>query len=359
MKEIATVILAAGKGKRMKSRQVKVLHPLMGVPVLSFPIEVAKKVLSRRIIVVVGHQGKLVRKRFEGEGLVFAEQKEQLGTGHAVLCAREALKDFKGDILILCGDVPLITDKTIQRLIEVHQKECSRVTVLTTEVENPKGYGRIIQDGRGNLLRIVEEKDATDQEREVKEVNTGIYCMDADYAFYALQLVDKNNTQGEYYLTDVIDIASKEKEKARGFLTEDPSEVMGINDRADLARVSGVIKEEILRRLMIEGVTISDPLTTYIERNVTIGKETTIYPNNSIKSGSAIGEECTIEQGCTIKNSKIGNRVVVKSCSVIYDSVIYDDATIGPFIYLGPEAEVEAKAKTGSFIEVKKTRIER
>ncbi|HCX90050.1 MAG TPA: bifunctional UDP-N-acetylglucosamine diphosphorylase/glucosamine-1-phosphate N-acetyltransferase GlmU [Deltaproteobacteria bacterium] len=357
VRETVTVILAAGKGTRMKSNLVKVLHPLMGEPMLSFPIEVARKINSQDIILVTGYQAELIRERFKGEGLTFVEQKEQLGTGHAVLCTKDTLKDFKGDILILCGDVPLIKEDTVRALIEVHQEGSSAVTVLTTKLPNPEGYGRIIRGDDGGILRIVEERDATDLEKEVKEVNTGIYCAKASYLFQALQMVGRENKQSEYYLTDIVAIATEHDEKVKGFLAEDPFEVMGINNREELAKANEVIRREILYKLMMNGVGIIAPQTTFIERDVRIGIDTVIYPNCYIQGNSQIGKECIIEPGSMITNSIIGDSVIIKTCCVISDSKIANRVIIGPFAHLRPDTELEDKVKIGNFVEIKKTKI--
>ncbi|MFH2012189.1 MAG: bifunctional UDP-N-acetylglucosamine diphosphorylase/glucosamine-1-phosphate N-acetyltransferase GlmU [Pseudomonadota bacterium] len=357
MREIVTVILAAGKGTRMRSSLVKVLHPLMGEPILSFPIELARKIKSRDIILVTGYQAELIKERFRGEKLTFVEQKEQLGTGHAVLCAEDALKDFEGDILILCGDVPLIKERTIRKLIDVHQGGKSGVTVLTTKLQNPQGYGRIIRGNAGEILRIVEEKDATNVEKYVKEVNTGIYCVKASYLFTALKMVGRENKQSEYYLTDIAAIAKKLDERTNGFLADNPLEVMGINNREELAKANEVIRKDILHKLMIEGVSIIDPQTTFIEKGVKIGRDTVIYPNCYIRGNSQIGEECVIEPGSMITNSIIGDGVIIKTSCVISDSKIGNKVIIGPFAHLRPDTELEDKVKIGNFVEIKKSKI--
>jgi bifunctional UDP-N-acetylglucosamine pyrophosphorylase/glucosamine-1-phosphate N-acetyltransferase len=352
LNETATIILAAGKGKRMKSELIKVLHPLMGIPMLSYPIEVAKKLDSKRIILVVGHQGELIEERFKDKGLVFIEQKEQLGTGHAVMCTKDAMKDFKGDVLILCGDVPLVKENTITELIEVHRRGSSKVTVLTTKIETPEGYGRIIRKENGEILSIVEEKDASDEQRRVKEVNTGIYCTEAEYLFEALEKVGRNNKNSEYYLTDIID-----EENALGFLAENAFEVMGINNRLEMAKANEIIRREIIEEIMIEGVSVIDPLSTYIERGVRIGKDTTIFPNCYIRGASVIGRDCIIEPGSVITDSEIGDKVNIKSYCVISNSKIANEVSIGPFAHLRPDSVLEDKVKVGNFVELKKTRL--
>ncbi len=357
MKEIAALILAAGKGTRMKSDLVKVLHPLMGMPMLWYPIETVKKIGSRNIVVVVGYQAGRVRNTFDGEDIIFVEQKEQLGTGHAVLCAEQRLGNFRGDVLILCGDVPLIKEETVRKLVAVHQRKKSKVTVLTTILENPEGYGRIIKGENGDVLRIVEEKDASRAEREVQEVNTGIYCVDGPYLFRTLDKVGRVNEQSEYYLTDIVAIAAEDRESVVGFLAEDPSEVMGINNRRQMAKAIHVIRERIIDRLMLNGVTVIDPRTTFIERDVRIGRDTVICPGCYIRGASTIGQNCIVEQGSIVINSELGDGVVIKSYSVISDSKICGEASIGPFAHLRPGTELGSKVKIGNFVEVKKSKI--
>jgi bifunctional UDP-N-acetylglucosamine pyrophosphorylase/glucosamine-1-phosphate N-acetyltransferase len=253
--------------------------------------------------------------------------------------------------------VPLIKEDTIRALIEVHQGGKSGVAVLTTKLPNPEGYGRIIRGDDGEILRIVEERDATDQERKVKEVNTGIYCAKASYLFHALQMVGRENKQSEYYLTDIVAVTTEDDEKAKGFLTEDPFEVMGINNREELAKANEVIRKDILYKLMMEGVGIMDPRTTFIERYVRIGRDTVIYPNCYIQGHSQIGKECIIEPGSMITNSIIGDSVIIKTCCVISDSKIANRVVIGPFAHLRPDTELEDKVKIGNFVEIKKSKI--
>ena len=322
----------------MKSKRIKLLHPLMGIPMLSYPIELAKKLDSKKIILVVGHQKELIEERFKEKGLLFIEQKEQLGTGHAIMCTKDALKDFKGDILILCGDVPLVKENTIKELIEVHRSGSSKVTVLTMNIENPKGYGRIIRKENGEILRIVEQKDASDEQRRIKEVNTGIYCTKANYLFKALEKVGRNNMNSEYYLTDIV-----VEENALGVLSENSFEVMGINDRLEMAKANEFIRTEIIEKIMLGGVSIIDPRSTYIEREVIIGQDTTIFPNCSIRGKSLIGRDCIIESGCVIADSEVGDKVNIRPYCVISNSKIADEETIGPFAHVQPDSKYEEK----------------
>ncbi|MDY6855950.1 MAG: bifunctional UDP-N-acetylglucosamine diphosphorylase/glucosamine-1-phosphate N-acetyltransferase GlmU [Thermodesulfobacteriota bacterium] len=336
MKDIAIIILAAGKSTRMNSKRIKLLHPLMGIPMLSYPIELAKKLSSKKIILVVGYQRELIEERFKEKGLFFIVQKKQLGTGHAVMCTKDALKDFKGDILILCGDVPLVKENTIKELIEIHQSTRAKVTVLTMNIEDPMGYGRIIRNENSEILRIVEEKDASDEQKRIKEVNSGIYCIKADYLFDALEKVGRNNMNSEYYLTDIV-----VEENALGLLSKSSFDVLGINNRLEMAKANELIRTEILEKIMLGGVSIIDPYSTYIEREVSIGEDTTIFPNCSIRGKSVIGRDCIIEPGCIINDSEVGNKVNIRPYCVISNSKIANEETIGPFAYLQPNSELK------------------
>jgi UDP-N-acetylglucosamine diphosphorylase/glucosamine-1-phosphate N-acetyltransferase len=236
---VRAIILAAGKGKRMKSDVAKVLHPLCGKPMLTYSVDAARALNVEKIIVIVGHQAGDVRKAFKDEGLIFIEQREQLGTGHAVLQARDVFRSYDGTILILCGDVPMLSPSTIKALLESHIMEKSIVTVLTTILDDPTGYGRIIKaEDKGEILRIVEEKDASPTERKIREINTGIYCVESNFLFRAVGDIGNENIQKEYYLTDIVGIAWKEGLKTRSFITANSYEVMGINTPDDFEMAS-------------------------------------------------------------------------------------------------------------------------
>jgi len=355
---IATIILAAGKGTRMKSDLVKVLHPILGLPMLSYPIELSSKgIKSEKTIVVVGYQADKIKERFKDPQIQFALQKEQLGTGHAVLQAIPFLKTFTGTVLILCGDVPLVKADTLHSSIEAFWKSDSILTVLTTVVEDPFGYGRIVRSSEGWIKKIVEEKDSTKEEKSIREVNTGIYCVKAPFLIDGLSKIEKNNAQGEYYLTDLVEIAEKKGLRCSAYIVPDPVEVMGINTRIDLAVANEVLKLEKLKELMLSGVTVLDPKTTYVERGVEVGRDTTISPNCCLHGVTRIGERCIIESNSKITNSMIGNEVKICSNSVITESKIEEGAVIGPFAHLRPLTEVKARGKIGNFVEVKKSGI--
>ena len=358
MKGIATVILAAGKGTRMKSDLVKVLHPLLGLPMLSYSIDLSLNgIKAEKTIVVVGYQADQIKERFKNPQIQFVLQKEQLGTGHAVLQTIPFLKNFNGTVLILCGDVPLVKAETLHSFIETFQENGSHLSVLTTVVKNPFGYGRIIRSLEGWLEKIVEEKDASEEERSVREINTGIYCIKASFLIEGLREIGKDNAQGEYYLTDLVEISRKNGFRCSAHIVADPVEVMGVNTRVDLAVANEVLKQEKLKELMLSGVTVLDPPTTYVERMVEVGRETTLYPNCYLNGMTKIGERCIIEPNCKISDSTISNEVMILPNSVITQSQIEEGASIGPFAHLRPLTVVKTKAKIGNFVEMKKSVI--
>lgn len=353
----AVIILAAGKGTRMKSEKAKVLHEIGGKSLLYYVLEASRKLEADKTIVVVGHQSDTVKEAFSGKGLVFVEQKEQLGTGHAVMQAEKALKGFKGNILILSGDVPLITLETLKGLIDVHRKSRATLTVLTAEPENPYGYGRIIKDARGNIKKIVEEKDASVAEKKVREINTGVYCVTSEFLFKALKEIKPKNAQKEYYLTDIVGIAVKEKKKAATHMTLDFKEVMGINSRLELAEAELIQRTKTLGELMKNGVTIIDPACTYISPSVRISADTIVFPGSVISGETVIGKGTVIGPGCVISDAKIGDGVNIKAYSVIDKSEIEDGAFIGPMAHVRPESVIKKGAHVGNFVEVKKSKI--
>jgi len=356
--DVASIILAAGMGTRMKSDLVKVLHPLLGVPMLSYPIDLSlNDIKSGKTIVVVGYQAEKIRERFSDDRLTLVHQGEPLGTGHAVLCTESHLRGFRGVILILYGDVPLLKAETIRRFINVHRGNDGVITVMTAELADPVGYGRIARGGEGWVLRIVEEADASPSEQSLKEINTGIYCVDSSFLFKALRQVSSENAQGEYYLTDIIAVANEQGKRAYAFLVDDSAEVMGINTRVDLARAEESLRRELLTEMMLAGVTIIDPKTTYIDKSVRIGRDTVIYPNCCLQGGTIIGERCTLEPNAKISDSKIGSNVVIKASSVITESTIDEGVAIGPFAHLRPGTAVKRNARIGNFVEVKKSVI--
>jgi len=355
---IATIILAAGKGTRMKSELVKVLHPLLGLPMLSYPIELSLKgIKAEKTIVVVGHQADRIQEIFKGLKIDFAPQKEQLGTGHAVLQAIPLLRSFSGTVLILCGDVPLVELETLRSFIDSYKENGSTLSVLTAVVEEPFGYGRILRNSEDWLEKIVEEKDASEKERVIREINTGIFCVKAPFLMEGLREIGKENAQGEYYLTDLVEVAKKRGLRCSAHIVADPVEVMGINTRVDLAMANEVLRQKKLKDLMLSGVTVVDPKTTYVDRTVEVGKDSILYPNCHLQGKTKIGERCIIEPNSKISDSLIGDDVTIRANSVITESKIEEGASIGPFAHLRPLSEVKTKAKIGNFVEVKKSVI--
>ena len=355
MNNLAAIILAAGKGTRMKSKIVKVMHPLGGLPMVSWPVNTAREAGASSIVLVTGHQSEKVQDFFEGRSDVrFAVQEEQLGTGHAVACALPALLGFSGMVLILCGDVPLISTATLKAMVKQHRSRHAVITVLTADFAQPNGYGRIVKDGDGFIKRIVEEKDATDAERRITEINSGIYCVESDFLTVAIPNLKNDNAQREYYLTDIIKEAANLGLLCQAFPVADPAEVMGINDRAQLAEAGQLLRGRINKALMLDGTTLVDPQTTYIDRGVRIGRDTTIHPNVHISGDTEIGNNCLIEPSVVIKGCKIGNGVTIKAGSVMMDAVIHDDVAIGPMAHLRPGTELKEHVKIGNFVETKK-----
>lgn len=360
MEPITTVILAAGKGTRMKSDLVKVLHPLLGLPMLSYTIDLSlNRIEAEKTIVVVGYQADRIKERFQDPRLRFALQEEQLGTGHAVLQAIPFLQAFTGTVLILCGDVPLVRAETLYSFIDAFWEDKSTLSVLTAVVEHPFGYGRILRSPEGWLEKIVEEKDASEEERLNREINTGIFCVKASYLIEGLREIGQKNAQGEYYLTDLVGIAGQRRLRCSAHRVADPTEVMGINTRVDLAIANEMLRQEKMRDLMLSGVTVVDPKTTYVDRTVEVERDTVLYPNSTLQGKTRIGKGCIIEPNTKISDSTIGDEVTVRSNSVITESKIEEGVIIGPFAHLRPLSEVKTKAKIGNFVEVKKSVIGR
>ncbi len=356
MQGLTTIILAAGEGKRMRSRQPKVLHELCGRPLISYPLRLARAV-GDRIVLVVGPDADGVRAS-AGAGVTIVEQRERLGTGHAVLQARGGCEGVTGAILVLPSDAPLLSAETIERLVSHHATTGAAATVLTAVVERPQGYGRVLRQG-GRVKRIVEDRDATDDERKVGEINTSVYCFDARRLWPALERVRPENDQGEYYLTDVIELLARAGGRVEGIAVEDPDEALGVNDRKQLAALAALQRRRILDRHMLAGVTILDPATTYIDDTVTIGPDTVIHPNVVIDVASEIGAECVVGAGCQIRATKLGDRVRLKPYCVLTESVVEQGAVMGPFCHLRPRSHVGEHAEIGNFIELKNAKVAR
>jgi bifunctional UDP-N-acetylglucosamine pyrophosphorylase/glucosamine-1-phosphate N-acetyltransferase len=356
MHGLTTVILAAGEGKRMRSRQPKVLHELCGRPLITYPLRVART-LADRIVVVVGPDADGIRA-VAGDGVAIVVQGERLGTGHAVLQAREQCESAPGPVLVLPGDVPLLSVETIERLVGHHTATGAAATVLTAVVERPHGYGRVLRQG-GRVKRIVEDRDATDDEKRVAEINTSVYCFDGRRLWRTLEQLQPDNDQGEYYLTDVIALLAKAGGRVEAVSVDDAEEALGVNDRKQLAALAAIQRRRILDRHMLAGVTILDPATTYIDETVSIGADTVVYPSVVIDVASEIGSDCVIGLGSHIRASRLGDRVAVKPYCVLTEAVVEEDAELGPFCHLRPKAHIGPRAKIGNFVEVKKSKLGR
>lgn len=361
---VDVIILAAGQGTRMKSGLAKVLHKLDGRPLVAHVCRTAAKLKPQKIYVVVGHQAERVEGAVQEElgkdGAVFVRQEKQLGTGDAVLAAKTALANAASTVLILSGDVPLVKAETLNSLIEAHTRGKSACTILTVRMENPMGYGRVVRDDANIFRKIVEQKDANDDERQIREVNSGIYCFDSEKLFAALEEVRPSNSQSEYYLTDVPAILKRTNERINLFQHLDVREVSGINTRAELAEFENLIRRRTIRRLMIEeGVTFIDPSHAYISSEAQIGRDCIIHPDVHIEGPSVIGEASEIHQGSRIVNSRLGDRVMVKDHCLIIDADIANDCAVGPFAHLRMSARMEERAVIGNFVEVKKSTIGR
>ncbi len=361
---VDVLILAAGLGTRMKSNLAKVLHRLDGKPLIAHVCLTAAKLNPRRIFVVVGHQAEQVQAAVEkamGEGKVgFVRQVEQRGTGDAVAAASKELAAAGSTVLILSGDVPLIKTDTLKSLLAAHAEQNAACTILTLRMENPTGYGRIVRDDTNGFQKIVEQKDASEEERQLREVNSGIYCFDGRKLFAALAQVRPSNNQGEYYLTDVPAILKSQDERVALLTHNDVREVSGINTRAELAEFENLIRRRTVRSLMMEaGVTFIDPSSSYVSGDARIGSDCVIHPNVHVEGPSVIGEGCELQQGSRIVNSRLGNRVTVKDHCLIVDSDIADDCSVGPFAHLRMGARMNEHAVIGNFVEVKKSTIGR
>lgn len=348
------MILAAGEGKRMRSRQPKVLHELCGRPLIAYPLRLARA-LGDRVVLVVGPDAEGMAS-VVGDGVAIVEQRERLGTGHAVLQARIECQSAAGPILVLPGDMPLLSVETVERLVGHHTATGAAATILTAVVDRPHGYGRVLRQG-GKVKRIVEDRDATDDEKRVAEINTSVYCFDGGRLWRALDQLRPDNDQGEYYLTDVIGMLSRAGGRVEALSVVDPDEAHGVNDRRQLAAVAAIQRRRIVDRHMLAGVTILDPATTYIDDTVTIGADTVIYPNVVIDVASEIGSDCVIGAGCQIRATRVGDRVQLKPYCVLTESVIEEQAVMGPFCHLRPKSHVGAGAEVGNFIELKKATV--
>ncbi|WP_102399450.1 bifunctional UDP-N-acetylglucosamine diphosphorylase/glucosamine-1-phosphate N-acetyltransferase GlmU [Haloimpatiens massiliensis] len=349
------MILAAGKGKRMKSSMPKVLHKVCGKEMINHVIDTMRKAEIDDVNVVIGTGSEMVKEATQNRNVIYSLQEQQLGTGHAVMCAKEFLQNKEGVVTIFTGDAPLIKAETVKKLIQYHLENNFKATILTSVIDDPAEYGRIIRNAEGSVEKIVEFKDCNQEEKKVNEINSGMYCFNITSLLNSLEKLNNNNAQGEYYLTDVISILKNEGEKV-GAIDTDFEETLGVNSRVQLSQVEEIMKNRINKYHMENGVTIISPDNTYIGDEVQIGQDTIVYPGNVLEGKTTIGEGCILYPNSRINSSVIGDNVTVQS-SVILDSKVGENTTVGPFAYIRPESNIGKSARIGDFVEIKKSTI--
>ena len=360
-REICALILAAGQGKRMVSKSSKLVHDVAGRPMVRHVVESARAAGMARTIVVIGQQADEVRQAVgdADKRISFAFQKEPLGTGHAVLSAERQLAGYRGDVLILNGDLPALKAETLRAFVEFHRTSGAPLSLLTTVISEPKGYGRVIRNYSGDVSRIVEEADATSEERATQEINCGIYCVDADSLCRPLKRATSNNAQGEIYLTDLVEILRRDGRKVAAYRHPDSTEVLGVNDRRELAAAARALFRRKAEALMTAGVSIMDPGSTCIDADVTVGPDTLIEPAVLLLGRTEIGREVRIGQGSRLVDSKVGDGTIILPYCVISASRIGRGCRIGPFAHLRPETSLDDEVRVGNFVETKKAKMSR
>jgi bifunctional UDP-N-acetylglucosamine pyrophosphorylase/glucosamine-1-phosphate N-acetyltransferase len=341
----------------MKSSLPKVLHPLGGKPLFLHALGTAQRLKPKRVAVIIGHGAAAVRDAYNRDGVRWITQAQQLGTGHAVLCAKDAFSDFSGDILILSGDVPLIQEQTLAAMIQTHRESEAALTLMTACLDRPTGYGRILRGERGEITGTVEEKDATEAQKRIGEVNAGVYVAAARFLFGALAALKNDNRQKEYYLPDIVTIGLAQGKKIATVAVADPWEMRGINTREELARMEKTLQERINRKWMEAGVTLKDPETTYIDDEVTIGKDTVIGPNSHLRGRTVVGERCQIDGSAYVTDAEIANEVHLRFSVVLTSCRVDRGAIIGPFAHLRPGTSLAPNVHIGNFVEAKAATI--
>jgi bifunctional UDP-N-acetylglucosamine pyrophosphorylase/glucosamine-1-phosphate N-acetyltransferase len=355
MAEIHVVVLAAGKGTRMKSARPKVLHRVAGAPMIEHVLAVARHLEPASTTVVIGHEADALRSALACHaGLGLVVQEPQLGTAHALQTAEPALAGATGTLVLLSGDAPLLGRESLERLVAHHLSTRAAATVVTAVLADPHGYGRIVRAG-SRIARIVEERDASPDERAISEINGGVYAFALDGLFAAIRRIAAENAQGEYYLPDLIGLYRQQGRGVETVTVPDPNEILGINSRIELATVSSIVRQQKNQALMASGVTMEDPATTYVDRQVEIGPDTVIRPGVSLEGNTTIGRDCEIHSGVRIVNSRIGDRVTIYNHSIVVDAVVGDGARVGPFAHLRQAAEVREGGRVGNFVELKNT----
>ena len=357
MGDLGIIILAAGEGKRMKSGRPKVVHSLGGKPLLAYVLETARRLKPKKLAVVVGHGAEEVKKECGDSAITWVHQEKQLGTGHAVGCTGKIFEGFSGEVLILSGDVPLISKESLLGLLRCHREQNAVLTLVSASLAEPAGYGRVLRDGKGSLLGIVEERDAGEKEKQIREINAGIYAASARFLFDALKGLSNRNRQGEYYLPDVVGVALKNGQTVGTVHAEDPREILGVNTREELAMMEKTLQEKINRKWMAAGVTLKDPETTYIEEGVTIGKDTVIGPNTHLLGKTVVGERCRIDGSAYVTNGRLADDVHLRFSVVLTDCRIEDGALIGPFANLRPGTALGRNVHIGNFVETKEATV--
>jgi bifunctional UDP-N-acetylglucosamine pyrophosphorylase / glucosamine-1-phosphate N-acetyltransferase len=356
---VAIAIMAAGKGTRLKSKHPKVLHEVGGKPLLAHVISAAGNVVApQNIYAIVGHEADLVQTTVAGTGVAFVRQEPQRGTGHALMCARDALRTYE-TVLVLSGDAPLIATATIQKLLDFHQRNRAAMTLLSAKLEDPTGYGRIIRAGpKSNEVKaIVEEKSCTPAQRKIREINSGFYAFSVKALLDHIDELKTDNPHGEYYLTDMAAVLRRAKKKVVAVATENPSEVLGSNTRAELVELDQKMRADKCRQLMAEGVTIFNPASCVIDADVEVGSDTTIEPFVQLLGKTHIGADCRIRSYSIVQNSTIGDGVMVRPGCVLDEAHVGDGALLGPYSHLRPGSEIGEGAHVGNFVETKKVKL--
>lgn len=351
------LILAAGQGTRMKSQKAKVLQPLCGRPLLTHVLDKLTDLKIQRTFVVVGHEAEAVKRALSGYSVDFILQREQLGTGHAVQAAVPRLKALSGSLLVLYGDTPLVTRATLRRLLSIREQEEADQVLLTAESEDPRGYGRILRDDRGEVVDIVEEREATAKQKAIREINPGFYCFQISSLLAALPRLSRKHATREYYLTDTIGVLRRERKKIIGVPARSRQEVIGVNSREDLADVESHLRAEVVRKWMRAGVTVLQPSSVFIDDSVTVGPDTRIYPNVLIEGQTRIGRHCVIHSFSHLRDAIVHDGVVIDHCSVVRNSTIGKNTIVGPFAHLRQNSIVASNARIGNFVEIKKSTI--
>ena len=355
---LVVLVLAAGKGTRLRSKTIKLLHQVAGRPMVAHVLEAGRALKPSTLITVVGYQSERVRGALEGLSDSFVEQREQLGTGHAVLQAARRISAARGaTLLILNGDLPTLRPETLRRFVNRHRRSGSVLSVLTADLADPTGYGRIVRDAQGAVERIVEHGDATEQERTIPEINCGIYCAEPGELLRTLRKLRPDNEQGEYYITDAVHTLLARSRKVIAVKHGDADEVLGVNTRQELAQASRTLYARKAEQLQDRGVTLLDASRTCIDPRAKIGRDCVLYPDVLVEGATVIGEDCVIRPGSRLTDSRLGRRVEVRDHSVILESRVGDDVQIGPFAHLRPGSDLERGSRVGNFVELKKTRL--